>query len=200
MAVFRLESFAGIAPAKSARLLGETLGQKAENVTFTTGRLSPIEQDLAVATLSNGQRQSLYYYERIGVVGGSVFQFNEANVSVVQSPIAQDTYERAYWTGQDYPRVGTYTSMISGSVFPAASYRLGVPAPTSAPTLAKTGTASDTEEAQDFSYVYTLVTSFGEEGPQAPHRQLLSGLQLKPSPLRCPAETIHLALMISVVA
>ena len=168
MAVFRLESFAGIAPAKSARLLGETLGQKAENVTFTTGRLSPIEEDLAVATLSNGQRQSIYYYERIGVDGGSVFQFNEANVSVVQSPIAQDTYERAYWTGQDYPRMGTYTSMISGSVFPAASYRLGVPAPTSAPTLAKTGTANATEEAQDLSYVYTLVTSFGEEGPPSP--------------------------------
>lgn len=168
MAVFRLENFAGIAPAKSARLLQGGLGQKAENMTFSSGRITPLKADTTSTTLSSGLIQSIHFYERVGN-NPILFQFTDQNVQVLESPVARDTFERAYWTGDSFPRMGSYTSMVSGTgYYPNVSYRLGVPAPSAAPTVAydsTSGTASTDEEVQDFAYVYTLVTDFGEEGP-----------------------------------
>tara|TARA_A100000164_G_scaffold177710_1_gene157826 strand:- start:14040 stop:15821 length:1782 start_codon:yes stop_codon:yes gene_type:complete len=168
MAVFRLENFAGIAPAKSARLLQGGLGQKAENMTFSSGRITPLKADTTSTALSSGLIQSIHFYERVGQTH-TLFQFTDQNVQVLESPVARDTYERAYWTGDSFPRMGGYSGMVSGSgSYPNVSFRLGVPAPSAAPTVAydtTSGTASTTEEVQDFAYVYTFVTGFGEEGP-----------------------------------
>ena len=57
------------------------------------------------------------------------------------------------------------STIISGSSYPQASFRLGVPAPANAPTTSKTGTPDATQTPDDVSYVYTFVTAFGEEGP-----------------------------------
>lgn len=165
MAVFRLENFAGIAPAKSARLLQGGLGQKAENMTFSSGRITPLRHDNVVLGLVSGLIKSVHFYQRVGQQD-VLFEFTDENVQVLESPIASDTYERAYWTGQDFPRMGEYSGMVSGnSGYPNVSFRLGVPAPSAAPTVTSSGTASADEEIQDFAYVYTLVTAFGEEGP-----------------------------------
>ena len=167
MAVFRLENFAGIAPAKSARLLQGGLGQKAENMTFSSGRITPLHADSTELQLDSGLIKSIHLYERIGQAD-ELFQFTDENVQVLESPIASDTHERAYWTGQDFPRMGSYLSMVSGGgAYPNVSYRLGVPARVQLLLFLMTtsGTASEDEEVQDFSYVYTLVTGFGEEGP-----------------------------------
>ena len=167
MAVFRLENFAGIAPAKSARLLQGGLGQKAENMTFSSGRITPLRHDNVVLGLASGLIKSVHFYQRVGQQD-VLFEFTDENVQVLESPIASDTHERAYWTGQDFPRMGDYSGMVSGTSYPNVSFRLGVPAPSAAPTVAydsTSGTASEDEEIQDFSYVYTLVTAFGEEGP-----------------------------------
>ena len=58
MAVFKLENFAGIAPAKSPRLLNEGLGQTAHNMTFESGRLTPMKSDLVLNSLGNGSGYS----------------------------------------------------------------------------------------------------------------------------------------------
>ena len=168
MAVFRLENFAGIAPAKSARLLQGGLGQKAENMTFSSGRITPLKDDNVHLGLVSGAIKSIHFYQRVGQPD-VLFEFTDENVQVLESPIASDTYERAYWTGEDYPRMGEYSGMVSGNTgYPNVSFRLGVPAPSAAPGVAydaTSGTASEDEEVQDFSYVYTFVTGFGEEGP-----------------------------------
>ncbi len=168
MAVFRLENFAGIAPAKSARLLQGGLGQKAENMTFSSGRITPLKADTTHTVLSSGLIQSIHFYERVGQAP-TLFQFTDQNVQVLESPVARDTYERAYWTGDSFPRMGAYSGMVSGSgPYPNVSFRLGVPAPSAAPTVSYDTTsqpASTTEEVQDFAYVFTFVTGFGEEGP-----------------------------------
>ncbi|MCJ8334549.1 MAG: hypothetical protein MJH10_09950 [Epibacterium sp.] len=157
----KLTSFKGIAPAISPRLINETFAQVAENVDFISGALDPIEAEGASEfTLQNSLRRTVFYY-------------NDANwlewaeeVDVVDGPIPNDTNKRLYWTGQDYPRVGYLAGMISGSSgYPAASYRLGVPAPSSAPGVSKSGTPNDGALVNDVAYVYTLVTAFGEEGP-----------------------------------
>ncbi len=168
MAYFKRDSFSGIAPGVSPRLLSEQFAQTAENIDFESGRLKPVTSDSDTFTLSNGSRRSIFFYRDTNWL-----QWNDDAVSVVQGPIPADTLDRLYWTGEDYPRMGTATTIVAGSSYPASSFRLGVPAPSAAPTITKTGDADDTQTPDDVAYVYTFVTAFGEEGPPSPASNVL---------------------------
>ena len=161
MVYFKRDRFAGIAPGVSPRLLAEQFGQIAENIDFESGRLVAINEDTDVYTLQNSARRSIYYYRDT-----SWLEWNEENVSVVPGPIPGDTTDRLYFTGDDYPRIGTVSTLVSGgSGYPVNSYRLGVPAPSAGPGVAITGATDTTLTPNDVSYVYTFVTALGEEGP-----------------------------------
>ena len=161
MAYFKRDTFSGTAPGVAPRLLAEKFGQVAENVDFESGRLVATTEDSDTYTLQSGSRRSIYYYRDT-----SWLEWSQDGVSVVPGPIPGDTTDRLYFTGQDYPRMGTVSTLVSGSSgYPANSYRLGVPAPSGAPGVAVTGTADATLTPNDVSYVYTYVTAFGEEGP-----------------------------------
>lgn len=168
MAYFKRDRFSGTAPGVSPRLLSEQFAQIAENIDFESGRLQPVTTDVDTLTLSNSQRRSIFFYRDTNWL-----QWNDDGVSVVEGPIPADTLDRLYWTGEDYPRMGTASTIVAGSSYPAASYRLGVPAPATAPTITKTGTADDTQTPDDVAYVYTFVTAFGEEGPPSPASNVL---------------------------
>lgn len=157
----KINRFGGIAPGVSPRLVSDQFSQTSENIDFISGALTPTEADGASEfTLQNGNRRSIFFYN-----DSDWLEWAE-EVDAVPGPIPNDTNERLYWTGEDYPRMGTVASIVSGaSGYPATSYRLGVPAPENAPTLVKTGTADDEQIANTVSYVYTFVTAFGEEGP-----------------------------------
>ena len=160
MAYFKRDRFSGIAPGVSPRLLAEQFAQLAENIDFESGRLNPVTDESDTLTLANSTRRSIFFYRDTNWL-----QWNEDDVSVVEGPIPADTLDRLYWTGQDYPRIGVASTIISGSSYPQACFRLGVPAPANAPTTSKTGTPDATQTPDDVSYVYTFVTAFGEEGP-----------------------------------
>ena len=161
MAYFKRDRFSGTAPGVAPRLLAEQFGQIAENVDLESGRLVSIKDDSDSYTLQNTTRRSIYYYRDT-----SWLEWAEDFVSVVPGPIPGDTTDRLYYTGDDYPRVGTVSTLVSGSLgYPVNSYRLGIPAPASAPTTAKSGTVDDTQTPSDVSYVYTFVSAMGEEGP-----------------------------------
>jgi hypothetical protein len=161
MAYFKRDRFSGIAPGVSPRLLADQFGQVAENVDFESGRVVAITENSATYTLQTGNRRSIYYYRDTNWL-----EWIEDGVSVVPGPIPGDTLDRLYFTGDDYPRMGTAATLVSGSNgYPVNSYRLGVPAPLNAPAVVVNGTADDTLTPNDVSYVYTLVTAFGEEGP-----------------------------------
>ena len=75
MAVFKLEKFAGIATAKSPRLLNTGLGQTAHNKTFDSGRLTPMKADLRLGSFGAGSgftgnlvgsTKSIAWYDRVG--------------------------------------------------------------------------------------------------------------------------------------
>jgi len=163
MAYFKRDRFNGIAPGVSPRLLAEEFGQTAENVDLESGRLVATKVDADEFTLANSARRSIYKYN-YGSTSSVWLQWAE-EVDVVPGPIPADILDRLYFTGDDYPRVGIAAGMVSGSSYPSNSYRLGVPAPSGAPTTAKSGTADTTATPNDVSYVYTLVTALGEEGP-----------------------------------
>ena len=165
MAYFKRETFSGIAPGVSPRLLAEEFAQTAQNIDFESGRLSPITDDSDSYTLQSSSRNSIFYYNN-----ANWLEWNDSYVKAAEGPIASDTNKRVYWSGEGgaggYPRMGVVSGVVSGSSgYPATSYRLGVPAPTNAPSVSKSGTASSTQDPYSVSYVYTLVTVYGEEGP-----------------------------------
>ena len=136
MAYFKLIQFGGIAPQVSPRLLEDTLAQTASNVNLESQRLTPITDDTVtnpkadVTTLSSSNRKSVYKY-----TDTQWLQFDE-DVDVVPGPIAGDTNNTVYWTGQSYPRMGRSTNVIGGTVYPAAHFRLGIESPANTPAVA----------------------------------------------------------------
>ena len=170
MTYFKLDRFSGIAPAISSRLIPDQFGQIAEDIDFESGALKPITGDSAsIHSLQDGSKQSIYYYRE-----ASWLEFAQDYVHAQKSPVPGDILDRLYWTGEGtgagaYPRMGTADNIVSGtSGYPGISYRLGVPAPDTAPTLTVSGTADATQTPYDVSYVFTLVTVNGEEGPPSP--------------------------------
>lgn len=136
MAYFKLIQFGGIAPQVSPRLLADTLAQTASNVNLESQRLTPITDDTVinpksdVTTLSSSNRKSVYKY-----TDTQWLQFDE-DVDVVPGPIAGDTNNTVYWTGQSFPRMGRSTQVIGGTVYPHAFFRLGLESPANTPAVA----------------------------------------------------------------
>ena len=138
MAYFKLKTFGGRAPRLSPRLLKDNLAQVCTDLNLESGRLVPITDNSTVdpsngvSTLANTNRQSIFKYtdspERW-------LQFDE-DVDVVRGPIAGDTNDTIYWSGQSFPRMGRSDIVLGSAPYPDAFYRLGVPAPTAAPTVA----------------------------------------------------------------
>ena len=90
------------------------------------------------------------------------------DIDIIRGPIAGDTTQRIYWTGDFEPRMSNITDVFLGAgPWPGGSgslqYVLGVFAPTAAMTVTPPGGTGSTR-----SYVYTFVTPFGEESQPSP--------------------------------
>jgi len=139
MAYFKLNTFAGLAPRISPRLLGDTLAQTATDVNLESGRLVPVKDNSTinpsngVTTLANSNKQSIFKYTDSSPQ--KWLQFDE-DVNIVRGPIAGDTNDTIYWSGQSFPRMGRSATLIASAPYPDAFFRLGIPAPTAAPTVA----------------------------------------------------------------
>ena len=163
MAYFKLIRFGGIAPRYSPRLLKDTLATTATDVNLESGRLVPITDNSTtnpssgVSTLASTTKNGIYKYtdspERW-------LQFDE-DVDVVRGPIAGDTNDTIYWSGQSFPRMGRSSVILSGAPYPTGFYRLGIPAPTAAPTVAVTAptTINATVTTINGSGVLTVTTA-----------------------------------------
>ena len=163
MAYFKLNTFAGLAPRISPRLLGDSLAQTATDVNLESGRLVPVKDNSTVnpsngvTTLSTTTRQSIFKYtdspERW-------LQFAE-DVNVVPGPIAGDTSNTVYWSGQAFPRMARSDIITAGVPYPNGFYRLGIPAPTAAPTVAVSAptTINATITTINASQVLTVTTA-----------------------------------------
>ena len=136
MAYIKLKTFGGLAPRLSPRLLRDELATVANDVNLESGRLVPITDNSDTFTLSNSSRQSIFKYtddpERW-------VQFDE-DVNVVRGPIPGDNNDTIYWSGQSFPKMGRNADIVHASnPMPIGGYRLGIPAPTAAPTVAAVG-------------------------------------------------------------
>ncbi len=174
----KFRQFSGEFPRLSPFVLPDSGATDATNCRLEAGLIQPLYGMTAVATLAlTGQNiQAIHLWS----VGGSDYWLRfKDQVSVIRSPIADDTYRRIYWSGDT--RVGgsvlySYTPAVSsggGTEYPNNYYKLGIPAPTVKPTTTLVSGVVDGVSTEARAYVYTYVGKMGEESAPSPPSDIL---------------------------
>jgi hypothetical protein len=173
MANIVIRNFKGIVPILNPRLLPDGAATIAVNTRLLDGTLGTWKGTTQVATLTKaGTKQTIYRFGQT-LDSEAQYWFSWAtDVNVVKAPIDNDTSERTYITGDDYPKVTDNTLMAQGGTdYPQTTRRLGVPQPVvTSCTVSVTGSPTDPNStAYSTAYVITNVTAMGEESmPSAP--------------------------------
>lgn len=137
-----ITNFSGVVPKQSPLLLENNQAQVANNSRLWTGTLEPFMAPSTTKTGLAGTRTTIYRFGQ-DTPGDTDYWFSwDDHVYVVKGPIAGDTTERTYFSGDDYPRVTNNELALSSQPYPGASYKLGVPAPSSAPSGTVNGPAN----------------------------------------------------------
>jgi hypothetical protein len=166
MTAIAIKSFDGMYPVMNSRLLKDNAAQSAVNTKITGGSLKPYKSSSTiVAKRSGGLPVSIYRFGQSEASDNQYWFEFTADADVIRGPVSGDIYERTYYTvsGQE-PRMTTSQLVPGTGVYPNGFYRLGVPPPVNSASAAATGTATDTVAEQRY-YVYTFVSTYGEEGP-----------------------------------
>jgi hypothetical protein len=160
---FVLADFGGMSTALSPKTLKANIATYAKNCDVGDGRLKPLKAtaNVAVNPLVTAP-QSIYEY-----IPGVWFEF-AGDVNVARVPNAFDITNKVVITGDSYPRLTRDDVALGSAPLPVGSYRLGLPAPTIAPTVAVIGTAV-TDALDDYrTYLYTWVDAWGAESTVSP--------------------------------
>ncbi len=162
--------FEGERPGVEPHLLDNNRAQIAENCDLLTGALAAIKTDLFENTPTKvGTKKTIYRWGNTPGQNNGYWLHWLNEVNVVRGPIAGDTEERTYYTGDGaYPKM-TYAGLVTaggGTDYPNSSYRLGVPTPATPISALINGAATDPNEVPERRvYVYTYVSEKNEEGP-----------------------------------
>lgn len=154
-----VQVFRGIRPRVGASLLEPNEAQIARMVKITQGHLRPWANALPLENAETGELiRTIYYYLQ------QYWFFFDADVDILRGPIAGDTENKVYYTGDGIPKKTNEDEATTGSGdMPINFYPMGVPTPAKAP-IASLG-AGGTGDIRTIAYVWTQVTSWGEEGP-----------------------------------
>jgi len=159
-----IDTFAGMVPRVSPRLLAQNQAQAARNTRLDSGDLVAWRAGVDTpGIVKAGPIQSIYLYD-----GQYWFHWLQV-VDVVRGPIPEDTTQRVYFTGLDKPRFTDNQLALAGEseAYPVNSYALGLPDPATPPGVSVGGTAEEDDPAlvETRAYAYTYVSKYGEEGP-----------------------------------
>ena len=170
MAGFKLTTFTGLNKKISPRLLPEDMAQDAENVFLDSGRIEGLKSDT-----THSSEPSSHPASHISSSTRTIFRATSSNwltftedVDIIKSPVKEDSFNRLYFTGSgNFPKYGGQANLISGSgPYPAASFKLGLPTPGAITSISvNNATAATGSATNSRAYLYTEVTTFGEEGP-----------------------------------
>lgn len=167
MTAIVVKTFDGLKPIVSPRLIGIESAQVAENVRLISGTVAPLR---GVSTLKATATTAPKTIHRYGYSSDeSEYWLEFANdTDVMRSPIANDQWDRLYWTdGDNRPRYAPNNMILSGSSYPGASYELGLPAPTVQPSVTAFS-APITYNRVTRDYVMTHLSSTGKESTAGP--------------------------------
>jgi hypothetical protein len=160
----------GMRPVKTADLLAPGEAASAINTKLTSGSLKPFNGlGNTLVTFAGGTVNTIYRYgQSTSSETQFWFQFT-GDVDVVKGPVDNDTEERTYWTDGTYPKKTKSDIATTGLPYPSNSYRMGLPAPTTAPSVSVSGSATNASDpAETVVYTVTYVSAWGEEGPPGP--------------------------------
>ncbi|QIF45233.1 hypothetical protein [Aeromonas veronii] len=167
MPLIDIVTMRGMVPRVEAHLLPDEAATLAQDCQFDCGSVAPLMQDKRSGISLPTTPVSLFHY-----YGDHWFAWDKL-VDVMRSPIAQDQYNRVYFTDGEFPKLTYDAIATSGSNKPTSWYRLGVPAPATPPNMQSVtppdGSKDDdpTDDETRF-YVETYVTGLGEEGAPGP--------------------------------
>ena len=180
-----LDLFDGVVPRLRPHLLKQQSAQRALNTKLWTGGAEPFKQPVLVQTFPAGTKKSIFRHGQ-GRTDENYWMSWTTDVDVARGPVAGDTQERIYFTGDGVPKVTDASIAWASAPYPSASYTLGLPSP-SAATLSSPATAGT---ATRIALVYVYVTAWGETGPPSTVSNLIdyyggqtltvSGLQTTP--------------------
>lgn len=163
MSSLKLQSFSGLIPRLSARLLPDAAATVARNVDLLNGELRGFRGLFEIADFTSDpftvRRVHRVPYEQYGSSLDAWLRFDDRNVDVVRSPVVNDSFFRYYWAGDGRPMYSTRNRIIQG----LTPHYLGIPTPVNAPTVTPPGGTDVTR-----AYVYTFVSDYGEEGAPSP--------------------------------
>ena len=167
MTVIRWAGFLGENRAIHPKLLADGVGTVSLNQKPGRGDLRPWKAASSVATIPSG-RQTIYRMGRDIANAAQYWCSWSSIVHAVRGSEAGDTAERTYFTGDGEPKVMDSLSLSASSpqTNPTVTRPLGIPRPTSAPTLTAYGGSSSNTELR--YYGYTFVNDWGWEGQPSP--------------------------------
>lgn len=168
MGALRFDRFGGQIPAIDDQLLPMENAAYAENAFLQSGTLEPLAADIAIHTLVNPLARFVFRIPILSpgidnIVDSYWLEFEDANTSVVRSPVTDQVEGgRFYWANSSSRPGYTTKARVAASDPPLI---LGIPRPDTAPGVVVVGGAPPTVTR---AYVYTWVSSLGEEGQPSP--------------------------------
>jgi hypothetical protein len=167
MAVIQLRQFGGFAPRISPNLLQDNEATKAVNTRLYSGALRPWRQAQSLTPSVNVNVNTKTIYRVRDTAGDDVWFAWTDQVDIAEGPLTDSQAFRFYYTGDGAPKKTNeaLAGTTSGGA-PADWLSLGVPAPLTAPSVARVGSGASPETRV---YTYTYINHFGaiqeESGP-----------------------------------
>jgi hypothetical protein len=156
-------------PRAGRRALEDSQAQVATNVRLTKGHLEPLRE---LVFIEDPEINGLLTIYKLTQEGTDYWLGWAADVNAAKGPIAGDTTNRTYFTGDGEPRVTNFDLATATTPYPNSWYVLGVTPPVTAASLAHAGGAG---AAVDRTFVYTFVTAWGEESEPSPATAVVTG-------------------------
>ena len=154
MTAIVVKAFNGLKPIVDPRLLDNGDAQSATNVRLISGSLSPLKATTTLKATTLYNPATIFRYGSSNTETDYWLEFQN-DTDIMRSPIANDQYDRLYWTdGNNRPRYAPNNLILSGNPYPGASYELGIPKPGTKPTAA--GTAVPVYNTVTREYVLTF--------------------------------------------
>ena len=153
----KINVFLGIKPRLPDSLLGQGEATIAQNCDFAYGELRNTNDGFLIGNMVNTPR-SIYTDD------GTTFYTWPNDVNAVRSPLTSDTFNRLYVTdGSNFQVVPRLSAGVQGGP-PPSGFKVGVPAPTVAPTLSVPTVADLSTANLSFKFHYEFAGVKYQEG------------------------------------
>jgi hypothetical protein len=166
----KISSFDGETPRLNATALPPNGASTTRDAKLYAGSIRPFNGPLYMQAAPVTNCRSIFrLYPPQGSSMSPVFLGWATDVDVAKGQLADTSDGRIYYTGDSFPKKTNYAMATGGAGRPNAWLKMGVAAPTSAPTVV--GTNGTSTYYQTLTYVYTYISTFGaivEESAPSP--------------------------------